>query len=39
MKTRIVIATFEAADIQKQLETVKHKRARELLESHLTIHI
>lgn len=36
MKKRIVVATFEAADIQKQLNTVNHKRARELLESRLS---
>ena len=36
MKKRKVIATFEAADIQKQLNTVKYKRARKLLESRLS---
>lgn len=36
MKKRKVIAIFEATCIQKQLNTVKHKRARELLESHLS---
>ena len=35
MKKRTIIATFEAADIQKKLSIVKHKRARELLESRL----
>ena len=36
MKKRKVIATCDAADIQKQLNTVKHRRARELLESRLS---
>lgn len=35
MKKRNVIATFEVLDIQKQLNAVKHKRARKLLESRL----
>ncbi len=36
MKERKFLSTFEAADIQKQLITVKHKRGRELLESRLS---
>src|SRR5215217_2525315 len=35
MKRRNIISTYEAADIQKQLNRTKHEKARKLLESHL----